>query len=98
MSVSGFTPPKADLKTPSTETSSGSFRTKEPAAKTALQRAVSETTELEAFNRLKHWMNLECFKIKEIIYGLFDVIDCAAIAVASALIPDTSTPIEKVVA
>ena len=30
-------------------------------------------------------MNLECFKIKEIIYDLFDVIDCAAIAVASAL-------------
>lgn len=41
-------------------------------------------------------MNLERFKIKEIIYDLFDVIDCAAIAVASALIPDT--PIEKVVA
>ena len=41
-------------------------------------------------------MNLECFKIKEIIYDLFDVIDCAAIAVASALIPDT--PIEKLIA
>ena len=32
MSVSGFTPPKADLTSPSTETSSGSVLTKEPAA------------------------------------------------------------------
>ena len=32
MSVSGFTPPRADLTPPSTETSSGSVRTKEPAA------------------------------------------------------------------
>ena len=32
MSVSGFTPPKADLNSPSTETSSGSVLTKEPAA------------------------------------------------------------------
>ena len=32
MSVSGFTPPKASLTTPSTGTSSGSFTTKEPEA------------------------------------------------------------------
>ena len=32
MSVAGFTPPKADLTTPSTGTSSGSFVTKEPDA------------------------------------------------------------------
>ena len=42
MSVAGFTPPKAALNTPSTETSSGSFTTKEPvAARAKLEHSVA---------------------------------------------------------